>query len=206
VTTYWHGVDFTVNARMSNGLVLQGGTSTGRGVRDFCDITTALPEITGVCCRDRHQRVAVRRFTQLRNRLGQIATPQGREAGRTGNRREKRIDAGGLANQIEADERHDSSRTGLAAQVLYALQELAPFFRLVCLEQVPRQNIRAYGIARVERMGGLQGFCGRRHVVQELGICKPLEQGRLRTNRVARASGGELLQRVADSKAIPGRL
>ena len=45
VTTYWHGVDFTANARMANGLVLQGGTSTGRGVRDFCDITTALPEI-----------------------------------------------------------------------------------------------------------------------------------------------------------------
>jgi hypothetical protein len=36
-TQYWHGVDVTLNARMRNGLMLQGGTSTGRGVRDNCD-------------------------------------------------------------------------------------------------------------------------------------------------------------------------
>jgi hypothetical protein len=35
-TQYWHGVDVTVNARMRSGLMLQGGTSTGRGVRDNC--------------------------------------------------------------------------------------------------------------------------------------------------------------------------
>jgi len=44
-TRYWHGVDTTVNARLMNGLVLQGGTSTGRGVRDNCDITAKLPEL-----------------------------------------------------------------------------------------------------------------------------------------------------------------
>jgi hypothetical protein len=41
---YWHGVDVDIRARMSNGLVFQGGTSTGRGVRDTCEITAALPE------------------------------------------------------------------------------------------------------------------------------------------------------------------
>jgi hypothetical protein len=45
VTTYWHGVDFTLNARTRNGITFQGGTSTGRGVRDYCEITDALPEI-----------------------------------------------------------------------------------------------------------------------------------------------------------------
>ena len=45
VTTYWHGVDFTVNARTKNGITFQGGTSTGRGVRDYCAITAALPEL-----------------------------------------------------------------------------------------------------------------------------------------------------------------
>jgi len=45
VTTYWHGVDFTVNARTRNGITFQGGTSTGRGVRDYCAITAALPEL-----------------------------------------------------------------------------------------------------------------------------------------------------------------
>jgi|SoiMethySBSTD1v2_1073268.scaffolds.fasta_scaffold05829_13 hypothetical protein len=45
VTTYWHGFDFTLNARTRNGITFQGGTSTGRGVRDYCEIAQALPEL-----------------------------------------------------------------------------------------------------------------------------------------------------------------
>jgi hypothetical protein len=41
-THYWHGVDLSFNARMKNGLVLQGGTSTGRGVNDTCDVDTTV--------------------------------------------------------------------------------------------------------------------------------------------------------------------
>jgi hypothetical protein len=37
-TNYWHGIDVAVNARMNNGLTIQGGTSTGRGVSDTCDV------------------------------------------------------------------------------------------------------------------------------------------------------------------------
>jgi len=37
-TNYWHGLDVAVNARMNNGLTIQGGTSTGRGVSDTCDV------------------------------------------------------------------------------------------------------------------------------------------------------------------------
>ena len=44
---YWHGVDFTATARLAFGLNLQGGTSTGRAVRDNCDVTSALPELLG---------------------------------------------------------------------------------------------------------------------------------------------------------------
>jgi hypothetical protein len=40
-THYWHGIDLSFNARMGNGLNLQGGTSTGRGVNDTCDSLTA---------------------------------------------------------------------------------------------------------------------------------------------------------------------
>ena len=47
VTSYWHGVDLTVNARMNNGLTLQGGFSTGGGIRDICEITAKLPELLG---------------------------------------------------------------------------------------------------------------------------------------------------------------
>jgi hypothetical protein len=46
-TSYWHGVDFTATARLAAGITLQGGTSTGRGVRDNCAVTRALPELLG---------------------------------------------------------------------------------------------------------------------------------------------------------------
>jgi len=44
VSTYWHGVDVNVNARTRNGITIQGGTSTGRGVRDYCAVMQKLPE------------------------------------------------------------------------------------------------------------------------------------------------------------------
>ena len=37
-THYWHGVEISVNARLNNGLLFQGGTSTGRGVNDTCAV------------------------------------------------------------------------------------------------------------------------------------------------------------------------
>jgi hypothetical protein len=43
-TQYWHGLDVNVNARL-RGLVLQGGTSTGRGVQNWCDVAAKLPEL-----------------------------------------------------------------------------------------------------------------------------------------------------------------
>jgi hypothetical protein len=42
---YWQGVDFTANSRMKNGLVLQGGFSTGAGHRDLCAVWSKLPEL-----------------------------------------------------------------------------------------------------------------------------------------------------------------
>ena len=40
----WHGVDVGVNARLRNGLTVQGGTSTGRRLQDNCAIRAVLPE------------------------------------------------------------------------------------------------------------------------------------------------------------------
>jgi hypothetical protein len=42
---HWNGVDFSVNARLSNGLLLQGGTSTGRVSGSYCDVAQLFPEI-----------------------------------------------------------------------------------------------------------------------------------------------------------------
>jgi hypothetical protein len=44
-TYYWSGVDVTFNARTRNGITFQGGTSSGAGHRDNCEITAKLPEI-----------------------------------------------------------------------------------------------------------------------------------------------------------------
>ena len=44
-TFYWQGLEMTVNARMNNGLTLQGGFTTGGGVRDLCEVATELPEL-----------------------------------------------------------------------------------------------------------------------------------------------------------------
>jgi hypothetical protein len=46
-TTYWHGVDVNFNARMENGLTIQGGTATGKGVRNFCEVWEAFPSLVG---------------------------------------------------------------------------------------------------------------------------------------------------------------
>jgi len=46
-TAYWQGGDFTATARLANGVMIQGGTSTGRAVRNNCAVTQALPELLG---------------------------------------------------------------------------------------------------------------------------------------------------------------
>jgi hypothetical protein len=44
VTYFWHGIDVGANARLRNGLVFQGGTSSGAGHRDICEVTAQVPE------------------------------------------------------------------------------------------------------------------------------------------------------------------
>ena len=44
MTENWQGIDVSVNARLRNGLTVQGGTSTGRRFQDNCDVRAALPE------------------------------------------------------------------------------------------------------------------------------------------------------------------
>jgi hypothetical protein len=43
-TENWQGVDFGVNARLRNGVTIQGGTSTGRTLQDNCALRSQLPE------------------------------------------------------------------------------------------------------------------------------------------------------------------
>ena len=44
---YWHGVDFTFNARTRWGLTFSGGTSTGRSVQDHCAIDVNFDHTVG---------------------------------------------------------------------------------------------------------------------------------------------------------------
>jgi hypothetical protein len=41
----WNGVDFTVDARLGNGITLQGGVSSGKTMEDNCEIVAKLPEV-----------------------------------------------------------------------------------------------------------------------------------------------------------------
>jgi hypothetical protein len=45
MTEYFDGVNVTVNARMRNGVVIQGGMGTGRQLTDDCDIVDDMPEL-----------------------------------------------------------------------------------------------------------------------------------------------------------------
>jgi hypothetical protein len=41
---HWNGVDMAVNARLPQGIILQGGVSTGRTLSDVCEIIPKIPE------------------------------------------------------------------------------------------------------------------------------------------------------------------
>jgi Carboxypeptidase regulatory-like domain len=43
VTDHWNGFDFSLNARLGGGVILQGGTSTGRQVTNLCGVTSVDP-------------------------------------------------------------------------------------------------------------------------------------------------------------------
>jgi hypothetical protein len=51
-TMYWHGVDFTLNARLRQGLILQLGTQTGRSVEDTCESARAIDGTTQTTIKD----------------------------------------------------------------------------------------------------------------------------------------------------------
>ena len=58
-TQYWHGVDVNLNARLRTGVIVQGGTTTGRGVQNTCALVAKLPELLAVAvgATTVHQRV-----------------------------------------------------------------------------------------------------------------------------------------------------
>jgi hypothetical protein len=60
----WQGVDVTVNARLQNGLNLQGGFSTGSTHENDCDILTALPEMRNLAAVGNAARPAFQRALQ----------------------------------------------------------------------------------------------------------------------------------------------
>jgi len=44
---HWNGMDVTANARLRQGVLLQGGLSTGRQITDNCEILAKVPESSG---------------------------------------------------------------------------------------------------------------------------------------------------------------
>ena len=49
---HWNGFDIGINARFQNGLVLQGGVSSGKQVEDNCEVVAKLPEMNSISAAD----------------------------------------------------------------------------------------------------------------------------------------------------------
>ncbi len=49
---HWNGFDVSINARLQNGLVLQGGVGTGKQVEDNCEVVAKLPEMLSISAAD----------------------------------------------------------------------------------------------------------------------------------------------------------
>jgi carboxypeptidase family protein len=49
---HWDGVDVNLSARLSNGLMFQGGLSSGRTLEDNCEIVAKLPEMLDIAARN----------------------------------------------------------------------------------------------------------------------------------------------------------
>jgi hypothetical protein len=49
---HWNGFDISINARLQNGLTLQGGMGTGKQVEDNCEIVAKLPEMLNLSAAD----------------------------------------------------------------------------------------------------------------------------------------------------------
>ncbi|HKH74440.1 MAG TPA: carboxypeptidase regulatory-like domain-containing protein [Vicinamibacterales bacterium] len=49
---HWNGFDISVNARLQNGLTLQGGMGAGKQIEDNCEIVAALPEMLNLSAAD----------------------------------------------------------------------------------------------------------------------------------------------------------
>jgi hypothetical protein len=49
---HWDGVDVNLSARLSNGLMFQGGLSSGRTLEDNCEIVAKLPEMLDISARN----------------------------------------------------------------------------------------------------------------------------------------------------------
>jgi hypothetical protein len=45
---HWNGFDIGINARLANGLVLQGGVSSGKQIEDNCEVVAKLPEMNNL--------------------------------------------------------------------------------------------------------------------------------------------------------------
>ena len=74
---HWNGVDVTVNARMDNSLLLQGGFSTGRKSEDDCDLNANLNNPSGSNTISRVDCSQVENFQTQVKLLGSYTLPHG---------------------------------------------------------------------------------------------------------------------------------
>ena len=75
-TNYWHGVDFTLNARLRQGLTFQLGTQTGRSVVDSCATDAVIDATTQTTIKDLRNCRDVRPFQTTLRGLASYTVPK----------------------------------------------------------------------------------------------------------------------------------
>ena len=168
MTENWHGIDVSVNARLRNGLTVQGGTSTGRRLQDNCDVRAALPETYSWASTTGVQTTRVNTSTGA---LGQPMVPRGRaipdlvprpgylhraESGRELERAHGGATRAELCSQLRGDQRHLRCRRSAApssGNVTVNLVEPGTLYGA-------RQNNIDMRIAKILRFGGTRAQFG----------------------------------------------
>ena len=80
-TEHFDGVNITLNARLQNGLLVQGGLGTGRRSRNDCEVVDELPEMLHTCFGDPTRvllRSTARRTVRAERRVPDIGAGSGR--------------------------------------------------------------------------------------------------------------------------------
>ena len=145
---HWNGFDLTINARPGNGIVLQGGLSTGRPASTTATSETKLPELTlppgGVAIAQQNCHSDTNFLTQYKF----LGTSLVRKSMCSSLRRFSRLQGPGSSSQLHGDVRADSQWVSAAVGRIRTVN-----VNLVGKEYSEHINQLDFRVAKILRFG-----------------------------------------------------